>query len=135
MLIHLDVDGTPPDVVLRGLFVNDTLILGRTTGLLAGKVDQSSRVGNDGTLVLDSVFVQLSDGGVALFQNEAISSVSERESGLREGSSKKRANLEVDFLHVETGFREHGEVLAKESVGGLVRAVDIETANVSVAVF
>lgn len=47
VLVHLDVDGTPPDVVLGGLFIDDTLVLGRTTSLLAGKVDQRTRRGND----------------------------------------------------------------------------------------
>jgi len=66
VLIHLNVDSSPPDIVLRGLFEDDTLVLGRTTSLLSGKVDQGSRVGDDGTFVLDSVFVELSDGSVTL---------------------------------------------------------------------
>ena len=66
MLIHLNVDSTPPDIVFRRLFENDTLVLGRTTSLLSGEVDQGSRVGNDGSFVLDSVFIELSDGSVTL---------------------------------------------------------------------
>lgn len=49
VLVHLDVDRAPPDIILGGLLVHDTLVLGRTTGLLAGEVDQSTRRGDDGT--------------------------------------------------------------------------------------
>jgi len=66
VLIHLNVDSAPPDIVFRRLFENDTLVLGRTTSLLSGEVDQGSRVGNDGSFVLDSVFIELSDGSVTL---------------------------------------------------------------------
>jgi hypothetical protein len=40
--LHLDVDGTPPDVVLASIFVDDTLVFWRTTSLLSGEVDQST---------------------------------------------------------------------------------------------
>lgn len=66
VLVHLDVDGAPPDVVLGRLLVDDTLVLGRATRLLAGEVDQSSVGGNDGTLLGDGVLVEGSDRGVAL---------------------------------------------------------------------
>ena len=33
--VHLDINGTPPYVVFAGLLVNNTLIFGTTTGLLA----------------------------------------------------------------------------------------------------
>jgi hypothetical protein len=82
VLVHLDVDSSPPDIVLRGLLVDDTLVLGRTAGLLAGEVDQSSRVGDDGSLVLDRIFVELSDGGVALPYGKEESG---RESGKKRG--------------------------------------------------
>lgn len=48
VLVHLDVDGPPPDVILGGLLVDDTLVLGRATGLFAGKVDERTRRGDDG---------------------------------------------------------------------------------------
>lgn len=67
VLIHLNVDGTPPDIIFRGLFEDDTLVLGRTTSLLSGEVDQGSRVGNDGSFVLDGIFVELSDRSVTLW--------------------------------------------------------------------
>lgn len=66
VLIHLNVDSTPPNVVSRGFFVDNTLVLGRTTSLLSGKVDQCSRVGDNGSFVLDSIFVKLSDRSVTL---------------------------------------------------------------------
>jgi hypothetical protein len=66
VLVHLNVDGAPPDIVLRSLLIDNALVLRRTTGLLAGEVDESSRVGNDSALVLDGVLVKLGDGSVAL---------------------------------------------------------------------
>ena len=41
-LLHLDVDGTPPDIVFASILVNDSLVLWRTTSLLSGKVDQGA---------------------------------------------------------------------------------------------
>jgi len=38
--LHLDVDGSPPDLILAPILVDDPLILGRTTGLLPGEVDE-----------------------------------------------------------------------------------------------
>lgn len=42
-LVHLDVNGTPPDVILGSLLIDDTLVLGRAAGLLARKVDEGAR--------------------------------------------------------------------------------------------
>lgn len=64
-LVHLDVDGTPPDVVFGGLFVDNTLVLGRATGLLAREVNQGTGRGNDSTLVPDGILVELGHRGIA----------------------------------------------------------------------
>ena len=69
MFVHLDVDWAPPDVVLAGFFEDDTLVLGTATRLLAGKVDERTGSGDDGTLVPDSILVQLADSGIALQVN------------------------------------------------------------------
>lgn len=81
-----------PDIVLGGLLVHDSLVLGGPSRLLSREVDERTRGGNDGALVLDGVLVELRDGGVP---------------------------LEVDLLHVESGLGEEVEVLAEEPVGGL----------------
>jgi len=39
----------------------------------------------------------------------------------------------VNLLHVETGFREHGELLSEETIGRLIRAVIKEKERVSFA--
>ncbi len=88
VLVHLDVDGAPPDVVLGGLLVDDTLVLGRTTGLLTGVVDQGTGGRDDGTLLLDGVLVKLGNGSVT---------------------------LEVDLVHVETGIGEELDVGAEKA--------------------
>ena len=87
MLVHFDVNGTPPDIILARFFEDDTLVLGTATRLLTGKVDERTRGGNDGALVSDSILVQLCDG---------------------------RITLEVDPGHVEAGVREVLEVLAQD---------------------
>lgn len=69
VLVELDVDWTPPDVLGTGLFVDDTLVLGRTTGLLAREVDEGTLGGDDGSFVQDGVFVERSDGSIALVVN------------------------------------------------------------------
>ena len=40
--LHLDVDRTPPDIVFTSIFVHDSLVFGRSTGLLSREVDQGS---------------------------------------------------------------------------------------------
>ncbi len=89
VLVHLDVDGAPPDVVLGGLLVDDALVLGRTAGLLARVVDERTGGRDDGALLLDGVLVQLGYGGVA---------------------------LEVDLVHVEAGIGEELEIRAEQRV-------------------
>ena len=64
--LHLDVDGSPPDVVFARLLEDDTLVLGTSAGLLAGEVDEGTSVGDDGALIADGVLVQGSDGSIAL---------------------------------------------------------------------
>jgi len=56
--IHLDVHGTPPDIVFAGLLVDDSFVLGTATSFLAREIDKGTRRGNDGTLVSDSIFVK-----------------------------------------------------------------------------
>lgn len=41
-LLHLDIHGTPPDVILASFFVDNSLVLGTSTSLLAGEVDKRS---------------------------------------------------------------------------------------------
>lgn len=65
-LIHLDVDGAPPDLILRGILVDNTLVLRTATGLLAREVDQSAAARDNSTLISDGVLVELGDGGVSL---------------------------------------------------------------------
>jgi hypothetical protein len=84
-LVHFDIDGTPPDVVLAGVFVHNTLVLWTATGLFPGKVDESTRGGDDGTLVPNGVFIEQGDGGVA---------------------------FEMDFVHVKAGLRKVLEIAA-----------------------
>ena len=76
--VHLDIHRAPPDVVLGGFLVDDTLILGTSAGLLAREVDEGTRGRDDGTFVADSIFVEERDWGVA---------------------------LQIDLIHVETGLR------------------------------
>ena len=49
VFVHFDVYRAPPDVILGRLFVDDTLVLGRSAGLFAGKVDEGTGRGNHGT--------------------------------------------------------------------------------------
>lgn len=85
--VHLDVDGTPPDIVLGGILEHNTLVLGAAASLLTGEVDQSTGRGDNGTLVADGVLVEQSDGGVP---------------------------LDLDAIHVEASLREVLEVLADD---------------------
>ena len=64
--LHLDVDGTPPDIILTSILVDDSLILLRTTSLLSGEVDKRTTGRNNGSFIDDSVFVEGSDRGVSL---------------------------------------------------------------------
>lgn len=41
-LLHLDIHGTPPDVILTSFFEDNSLVLGTSTCLLAGEVDKST---------------------------------------------------------------------------------------------
>lgn len=110
VLVHLDVDGTPPDVVLARLLKDDTLVLGRATGLLPGEVDQGSRGGDDGAFVADGVFVELRDRGVALDVLCEIRKEVRSCAMLGDRSA-------YDVLHVKAGLGEHLQVLADEAVG------------------
>lgn len=88
VLVHGNVDtARPPNVVLGGLLVDDSLVFGGSTGLLAGEVDESTVGRDDGAFVQDGVFVQGSDGSVS---------------------------LDVDLVHVETGLRKVLEVFAED---------------------
>ena len=64
--VHLDVHRTPPDVILGGFLVNDTLIFGTSASLLAREVDKGARGRDDSTFVADSIFVEERDWGIAL---------------------------------------------------------------------
>ena len=82
-----NVDAAPPDIVLATVFVDDTLVLGTPSGLLAGKVDERTGRRQDGTFVHNGVLVQGGDGSVA---------------------------LDVDLVHVETGLRKVLDVLTED---------------------
>lgn len=66
VLVHLDIDGSPPDVVLGGVLEDDSLVLWRSTSLLTGEVDQCAVAGNDSSLLGDRILVQCSNRSVAL---------------------------------------------------------------------
>lgn len=89
-LIELDVDGTPPDIVLAGFFVDDTLVLGTATGLLSGKVDESASGRDDGAFITDGIFVEQCYRGVA---------------------------LDLDPVHIKASLGEVLEIAANDCVG------------------
>ena len=89
-LVHFDVDGSPPDIILGSLFVDDALVLWAASSLLAREIDKSSRGGDDGAFVANGVFVEDRDRGVA---------------------------LQIDLIHVETGLGVELEVLANDYRG------------------
>jgi hypothetical protein len=64
--LHLDVDGSPPDVVLGGLLENDSLVFGTAAGLLSREVDEGSGIRDDGSFVSDGILVESSDGSITL---------------------------------------------------------------------
>lgn len=64
--IQLDIHRTPPDVILRGFLVDDTLILGTSASLLAREIDKGTRGRDDGAFVADGIFIEERDWGVAL---------------------------------------------------------------------
>jgi hypothetical protein len=85
--VHFNVDGTPPYVVLAGVFIDDTLVLWTSASLFARKVDECARGGDNCAFVADGVFVEEGDGGVALY---------------------------LDAVHVEAGLGEVVEVAADD---------------------
>ena len=98
-LVHLDVDGAPPNVVLGGFLVDDALVLGTAASLLSGEIDQGTGRGDDGALVADGVLVQLRGGGVA---------------------------LQLDPVHVKTGLREILEIAADDCWDEIMRHGDTD---------
>ena len=64
--VHLDVYRAPPDVILGGFLVDDTLVLGAPASLFAREVDKGTRGRDDSTFVADGVFVEEGDWSVAL---------------------------------------------------------------------
>jgi len=84
-LIHLDIHRTPPDVILGGFLVDDTLILRTSASLLAGEVDKGTRGRDNGTFVTDGIFIKERDWSVA---------------------------LQVDLVHIETCMGVKFEVLS-----------------------
>ena len=89
-LVHFDVDGSPPDIILGSFFVDDALVLWATSSLLAREINKSSRGGDDGAFVANGIFVEDRDRGVA---------------------------LQIDLIHVETGLGVELEVLANDYRG------------------
>lgn len=59
---HGLVDGTPPDIVLRGVFLDDTLIRGRTASLSTRVGGESTAGGDSSTGFVDEgIFVESRD--------------------------------------------------------------------------
>lgn len=85
--IHLDVDGTPPDVIFAGVFVNNTLVFGTTTSLLSGEVDQSTGRGYNGAFIPNSILVK---------------------------KGNRSITLDLDAIHIESGLGEVLEILAND---------------------
>jgi hypothetical protein len=71
VFVHLDIHRAPPNIILAGLLVNNSLVFGTTAGLLAREIDESTRGGDDGAFVADGIFVEKSNRGVA-FDLDAI---------------------------------------------------------------
>jgi hypothetical protein len=86
-LIHLDIHGAPPYIVLTGLLEDDSLVFRASAGLLAGKINECARRGNNGAFIADSIFVKL---------------------------GYRRVALELNSVHVETCLREVLEVMADD---------------------
>jgi hypothetical protein len=62
---HGLVNGSPPDLVLRGLLLDNTLVGGGTTSLCARVGSQGTGRSDSGTSLVDEgIFVKGSDGGV-----------------------------------------------------------------------
>lgn len=80
-LIHLDIDRPPPNLVSGRLLVDNTLVLGTTSSLFAGEVDECTGGRDNGTLIANGILVELRN---------------------------RRIALQLDSVHVETGL---GEVL------------------------
>jgi hypothetical protein len=119
VLIHLDVDGAPPDVVFGGFLVYYALVLGGTTSLLAREVDEGTRGRDDGTFVSDGIFVELSHRSIALNLNAI-----HVEAGLGEVFE-----IPADEVGVLLGLCSLGIVLVKDvrgNVGGVVRGNHFE---------
>ena len=65
-LVHLDIYGAPPYIILAGLFKDNSLVFRTSAGLLAREVDERARRGNDGPFVADGIFVKLGYRRIAL---------------------------------------------------------------------
>lgn len=61
---HLDIDGTPPNIVRAFRIVDDTLIFRATTGLLTRGVHQRARGSDRRFFVGDSVFIKFRGGRI-----------------------------------------------------------------------
>jgi hypothetical protein len=81
--VHLDVDGSPPNIIFARLLVDNSLVFGATASLLAREIDESTGGGDNRAFVADGVFVEKSYGGVA---------------------------FDINAIHVEPGFREVLEI-------------------------
>lgn len=67
MLAQLGIHGTPPDILRRAGLVDNTLVLGRSAGLLSRRRDKCTLGGDDGTgLVAEGVLVEFCDGCVTV---------------------------------------------------------------------
>jgi hypothetical protein len=66
VLVHLDVDWSPPNVVFTSFFKDDSLVLGTSASLFTTEVDQSTTARNDGTFLFDGIFVEGCNRGISL---------------------------------------------------------------------
>ena len=83
--IQLDVHTPPPNLLLARIFVHDPLVLRATTSLLSREIDESARLGDDGTFIPNGIFIQLCRGGIS---------------------------PKMDLIHIKTGLREVLDVMA-----------------------
>jgi hypothetical protein len=66
MLVHLNIDRAPPDIVLASFFVYNSLVLGASSSLLSREVDECTSGRDDSALVANSILIKESYWCIAL---------------------------------------------------------------------
>ena len=103
--VHLDVHGSPPNIILAGLLKDNSLVFGATAGFLSRKIDECTRGGNDGAFVADGIFVEKSYRGVT-FDLNAI----HFEPGLRKVLEILAHNWSMTWLSAKRVSEERGSI-------------------------